>query len=101
VVAGALKNIDLDGSFKGKVLRRFKEIRTQKVSPATLISDPERELEIARATEWRQLLPVKDHPEIAGMCERALVAVRDLGLPKRVQPVQEPEPRKLARKRLS
>jgi tubulin polyglutamylase TTLL6/13 len=109
VLDGVLKIIDLDGSFKTKVVRRFKEIRTQKSPPVTVVFDPERESEIAKATEWLQLLPATGHSDIADICEKALAAVRDFGPPRRVPPADvqaqaqapeaEAEPRRPPRRR--
>jgi tubulin polyglutamylase TTLL6/13 len=92
LVLSALKVVDLDCSFKGKVLRRFKNIRERRNSQATVFS-AEREYALARETEWDQLLPVPDDPGAGEFCESVLAAVRNFGVPKRAvpAPVTEPE----------
>jgi tubulin polyglutamylase TTLL6/13 len=101
VISGALTIVDLNGSFKARVIRRFRDTRAQKPERSDPLFNPERESEIARNTEYHQLLPVVDDPEMADLCERALVSVRDFGLPKRGQSprIQEPEPRKATKRR--
>jgi tubulin polyglutamylase TTLL6/13 len=100
VIAGALKIIDLDGSFRAKVLRRFKDTRSMKGAQSNPVFNPERESQLAKETEWEQLLPVVDDPEMAALCESCLTSVRDFGIPKKVLPaVQEPETPRRARPR--
>jgi tubulin polyglutamylase TTLL6/13 len=103
VVSGALKIIDLDASFKGKVLRRMKDIRAQKNVCANTVFDPDRESEIAKETEWKQLLPVMGDAEMAEFYDRTSISVRDLGYPKKGHPppAQEAPPPRPVRSRKS
>ena len=72
VVTDTLKIIDLSPHFKRRCMQRFKEMSTQGTSAAKSVFDPVRESEIAATTEWRQLIPIIDDPELESDCARAL-----------------------------
>jgi tubulin polyglutamylase TTLL6/13 len=83
VILGTLKVLDLDPQFKRKCVNHFKTLSAQGNANCDPVFDPARESEIAAATDWRQLLPIVDNPELSKTCEKALVAARDFGAPKR------------------
>jgi hypothetical protein len=83
VISGTLKVLDLDPFFKRRCEQRFKTLSTQGGQPSRVIFDANRECEIAKTTEWKQLLPITDDPAALQICERALIVARDFNTVKR------------------
>jgi hypothetical protein len=75
--------IDLDPGLKRQCIQRFKALSTHGVFFPRPGFDPNRESEIASEIEWRQLLPITDHPSALRVCERAMAAAKDFPACKR------------------
>jgi hypothetical protein len=72
VITDTLKIIDLKPSFRTQEIERFKKMSALGISAIEPNFDPEIESEIARSTNWRQLLPVIDDKPMEELCNRAL-----------------------------
>ena len=77
VITGALKIIDLQPNFKYRCMQRFKAMSTKRNRNFKPFFSPEKETEIAKTTEWRQLIPVLNDPEFDEMVNKAMCASSD------------------------
>ncbi|OHS99567.1 hypothetical protein TRFO_33932 [Tritrichomonas foetus] len=83
VINGALKIIDLQSNFKYRCIQRFKAMSTKRMTNFKPFFSPEKESEIAKTTEWRQLVPVVDDPEMEEIYNQAVCAANDTPFLKR------------------
>lgn len=83
VIMGTLKILDLQPNFKTKCMQRFREMSTKKKTNFKSFFSPEKESEIAKSTDWRQLIPVVDDPETESICAQAMIAASDSSSVKR------------------
>jgi tubulin polyglutamylase TTLL6/13 len=97
VLMGVLKIIDLHASFRGLAMLRFKETCAQK-GQLTSVFDPEREAEIARSTEWDQLIPIVDDPDMERVCGTASTFISDKPKPNPAGVARPPKPLALPQK---
>lgn len=74
VIMGTLKILDLKPNFKARCMQRFRDMSTRKKTCFKPFFDPEKESEIAKNTDWRQLIPVVDDPEAESICNQAIIA---------------------------
>lgn len=75
VISGALRILDLPPDFKRKCIARTRRVSTQRMSgigeePASIFN-PDRESEVAKTTNWRQIYPLDD-PAIMEECKLCL-----------------------------
>jgi hypothetical protein len=79
VIAQTLRILDLRATFKSDCEKRLKSLSTSKPDAPGAVPwfDPQRESEIAQLTEWEQLLPVVNDPEMESLCARSLAVVAD------------------------
>ena len=81
VINGALKILDLTPDFKRKCIARSRRESTQRMSgigelPVSIF-DPNRESEVARSTNWRQIYPLEDD-QIMDECKHCLEMSKDI-----------------------
>ena len=76
VISDTLRSIDLQPSFKQRCMKRFRMMSAQGSSGVESIFDPERESQIARGTDWIQLLPIVDDQAMEKTCAEALAVAR-------------------------
>lgn len=77
VISGTLKILDLQPNFKNKCIQRFKAMSMRGTNSFKPIFSPETESEIAKTTDWRQLIPVIDDPEMESICQTAAFGAND------------------------
>ena len=110
VISDTLRVIDLQPTFKQRCMKRFKMMSAQGSSGVESVFDPERESQIAKATDWIQLLPVVDDKDMESVCAEALSIARgSVAKPKppaekakpRQKPVVVEQPQRILRPKLT
>jgi tubulin polyglutamylase TTLL6/13 len=97
LITDALRILDLDPAFKKKTIAYERARTVQRISGQSSDShtgklfNPERESEIARETQWRQIYPIREDPSLQLLYESVLEAANQLPMapPKRQPPRSE------------